>query len=288
MKTRVEPQFDFGANWKAFSDQALTAERVEEARLDFRELFAGIDLREKNFLDVGFGQGLGLLIATELGAKAVGCDISPTCAEVMDQNRSRYFPALTERSIPTVIGSILDTSVVEQLRAKSPDQSRGTYDVVHSWGVLHHTGDMQRAIHHAASLVAPGGYLVIAIYARHWSSSSWRAIKRFFNTSPPIVRRLLIAVLTPVIYIAKWIVTGRNPLTQRRGMSFRYDVVDWLGGYPYEYATREELSSTMEALGFEPVRFNPAGVPTGCNEFVFRRAASSQGQPLRAWPQKFG
>ncbi len=258
-------QFDFGQNWKDFSATALTAERVAASRVQFAALLAPLELRGRTFLDIGFGQGLGLLNAAELGAKAHGCDINPTCAQVVASN-VRHYPYLT--SPPWVlVGSILDPAVVAQLC----DQSPAGFDVVHSWGVLHHTGDMAKAIAHAASLVSPGGHFVLAIYNSHWSSRAWLAIKWSYVRSPRWLQRLFVAALFPIIYMAKWIVTGENPKKQERGMDFFYDVVDWVGGYPYEYASIDQMRGLVEALGFETVKVCPSRVPTGCNEFVFRR-----------------
>jgi 2-polyprenyl-3-methyl-5-hydroxy-6-metoxy-1,4-benzoquinol methylase len=273
VKAREMTQFDFGANWKAFSERELTRTHVDQAKQHFSQLFSGIELRGRAFLDIGFGQGLTLLIATLQGANTVGCEISPTCAAVLHDNQKRYFSELSERTIPIVLGSILDQSIVELLQMKSPDQMNRAYQVVHSWGVLHHTGDMRRAIQNAASLVAPQGFLVIAIYASHWSSGAWRMIKRLYNRSPMFVRRILIALFTPVIFMAKWIVTQRDPMEQTRGMSFYYNIIDWLGGYPYEYATAEDVCGDVNQLGFELVRVIRAIVPTGCNEFIFKRVA---------------
>jgi 2-polyprenyl-6-hydroxyphenyl methylase/3-demethylubiquinone-9 3-methyltransferase len=56
-----------------------------------------------------------------------------------------------------------------------------------------------------------------------------------------------------------------------RGMDFLHDVVDWVGGYPYEYASSEEIRNYVCRQGFICVRMQAAQVPTGCNEFVFQR-----------------
>jgi 2-polyprenyl-6-hydroxyphenyl methylase/3-demethylubiquinone-9 3-methyltransferase len=211
---------------------------------------------------------LGLLTAAAAGARVVGVDINATCAEVLSHNQ-RFFDTLVGIDIPVVIGSVLDPHLIEKARRAGPENGR--FDVVHSWGVLHHTGNMQKAICNAADLVAPGGYFVIALYNRHWSSPIWRIIKYTYCKSPRFVQRTLVAALFPVIYVAKWIVTRQNPRHQARGMDFFYDVVDWVGGYPYEYASRSEVLEIIEPLGFACVQFTPAQVPTGCNEFVFRR-----------------
>jgi len=186
-----KPQFDFGRNWKAFSERALTVGGVEQAKRDFIELLGEIDLAGQSFLDIGFGQGLTLLTATSMGAKTVGCDVNPICEEIPQANQQRLFPDLSDRTIPIVTGSILDEAVVESLRAKSPDPITRAYQIVHSWGVLHHTGAMKRAICNAASLVAPHGYFTVAIYARHWSSPAWRIVKWFYNKSSAAIQHLL-------------------------------------------------------------------------------------------------
>lgn len=262
-------QFDFGKNWADFSDKALTPGRVNEARQAFAKLIepAG-SVAGKSFIDIGFGQGLGLLSAAAAGARASGIDINPKCGEVLERNRRR-FPQLGGSSIPVLIGSILDERVVAQAGAASPGGAG--YDVVHSWGVLHHTGKMRQAVANAASLVKPGGYFVVALYNRHWSSKLWLMIKFLYCKSPPFLQRLLVWTMYPVIYIAKWLVTGSNPRHQLRGMDFYFDVIDWVGGYPYEYASREEVMAMVEPMGFRCTRFNASQVPTGCNEFVFQR-----------------
>src|SRR5437870_5547603 len=131
-----KPQFDFGRNWKAFSERALTVGGVEQAKRDFIELLGEIDLPGQSFLDIGFGQGLTLLTATAMGANTVGCEINPICAEILQVNQQRFFPELLDRTIPIVIGSILDQAVVESLRTKAPDPTTRAYQIVHSWGVL--------------------------------------------------------------------------------------------------------------------------------------------------------
>jgi 2-polyprenyl-3-methyl-5-hydroxy-6-metoxy-1,4-benzoquinol methylase len=258
--------FDFGENWSEFSVHALTPGHVLRARSAFTELTAGIPLAGRALLDIGFGQGLGLLSAASLGAKVHGCDINPKCADVLVRNR-KYFPDLNDTPSVTV-GSILDERTVARLRGIGPPEG---FAVVHSWGVLHHTGNMAQGIRNAASLVAPGGHLILALYNRHWSSAAWRAIKYCYVNSPRWMQRLLIDLFYPVIYVAKWFVTGKNPKRQERGMDFYYDVVDWVGGYPYEYGSQDEIVRALEPHGFALVKFIGARVPTGCNEFIFQR-----------------
>jgi Methyltransferase domain len=271
MSPKEASAFNFGENWAEYSDHALSPSRLAEARADFAELFTGLPLTGGTFLDIGFGQGLSLLIATDSGARTVGCDINPKCAEVLAKNSS-YFPNVDAAGVRVVVGSILDDAIMIKLREAYPGgDGSGGYDIVHSWGVLHHTGEMWNALGRAASLVNAKGHLIIAIYNRHWSSRIWWLIKWLYNHVPRLVQRLLIGLFYPVIYLAKFAVTGQNPKRQKRGMDFYYDVVDWVGGYPYEYASGDEIAAALSPLGFSLLRTTSPPTPTGCNEFVWRK-----------------
>lgn len=258
--------FDFGKNWLEYSKHALTPQRVKEARAGFAKTMAGIPINGASFLDIGFGQGLGILNAAQAGASPVGLDINPTCRAALKQSAAHY-PGVAIDAIPIRIGSILDSSVVADLAALRRGEG---YDIVHSWGVLHHTGDMRTALANAASLVRPGGHLVVALYNKHWTSPAWTVIKRAYNAAPPPLRRVMISTLTPLIRTAKRLVTGAPSERTERGMDFTTDVVDRVGGYPYEYASPSEVTAMAAPLGLQVLRTVPALVPTGCNEFIFR------------------
>lgn len=260
------PAFDFGQNWKEFSENALDAGRFEQAQAHFAELMGGIPLVDQTFLDIGFGQGLSLLCAARAGARIHGLDINPKCREVLLRNSARLTAHEVDQA-KVAVGSILDEQALATVRGWAPDG----FDVVHSWGVLHHTGAMWQAIENVASLVRPDGRFVLAIYNRHWSSSTWATIKRVYASSPTPVQKGLNWIFVPIIYAAKLVATRTNPLRKERGMNFFYDVVDWIGGYPYEYASREDVELFVVANGFVAERFTPAAAPIGCNEFVFRR-----------------
>jgi SAM-dependent methyltransferase len=260
-------RFAFGKNWQSYSQIALTPQRIEEARDAFRHLVDGIDLRDKRFIDIGFGQGLSLIAAMEMGAEVLGIDIDDDNIEALKTTAQ----AMGCTQPPEVrVVSILDRSFVEN--------NRGKFDVVHSWGVLHHTRDMRHAIENACALVAHNGCFICSIYNRHWSSPLWKIIKWSYNKLPAVLQRLVVGILYPVIYAAKRVVTGKNPKKKERGMDFFHDVVDWVGGYPYEYASEGEIRSLVCGFGFACLRVSPAQVPTGCNEFVFQKE-DKQAQP---------
>lgn len=252
--------FSFGKNWYAYCQKALTSKRIHQFRYDFDGLFKEIDLKGKRFIDIGFGQGLALVFAAKKGARAVGIDIDPENIKALEMTRHKTGLLQTPK---TDMVSILDDDYVERFC--------GYYDIVHSWGVLHHTGNMAKAIENACLLVSPRGYFICSIYNRHWSSPVWKKIKWLYNQSPLALQKLLISFFYPLIFLAKWMVTRKNPNQKERGMDFFYDVIDWVGGYPYEYAAKNEIIDFVSPKEFKCLRTSPPEVPTGCNEFIFQK-----------------
>jgi 2-polyprenyl-6-hydroxyphenyl methylase/3-demethylubiquinone-9 3-methyltransferase len=257
----IRRRFAFGKNWQNYVQHALTPANIQHARHAFQQLYADIELQGKTFLDIGFGQGLALFFAREMGADVVGID-NDADNLVSCQHTAAFF----QNQLPAMqVASILDVEFVQEQR------QNGQFDVVHAWGVLHHTGNMRQALYHTTRLVKQGGYLIVAIYNKHWSSPIWKVIKQSYNHAPNIIQKLLISMFYPVIYCAKWVVTGTDPKRKERGMDFFYDVVDWVGGYPYEYASVQSIQQFFCQQHFECIRVIPAKVPTGCNQFVFRK-----------------
>jgi 2-polyprenyl-6-hydroxyphenyl methylase/3-demethylubiquinone-9 3-methyltransferase len=134
---------------------------------------------------------------------------------------------------------------------------------------------MWQAINQSAELVEKNGYLLIAIYNKHWSSALWKRIKKTYNNMPSFVQKTMVWVFSVIIFAAKWLLNFKNPLKKERGMNFYYDVIDWIGGYPYEYASKTEIYSFLEDKGFVLKSFYPSTVPTGCYEYVFQRSVQN-------------
>lgn len=261
-------RFEFGKNWSNFL-RVLDDDRIERAVASLQKLLNVTDLRGATFLDIGSGSGLFSLAAHRLGASVRSFDYDAASVACTAELRKRY--GSSDREWKVERGSVLDSSFLATL---------GQFDYVYSWGVLHHTGSMWEAIQNAATLVAPDGTFVIAIYNDQGAwSKRWAALKRFY-CSGPFGKAVLSATYIPAVVgrqLAADLFWMRNPIRRyteyraHRGMSVFYDWFDWLGGYPFEVAKPEEIFHFCRGRGFEMTNLTTAGGSVGCNEFVFRR-----------------
>ena len=261
-------RFAFGKNWRSFLD-GLDERRIDAAVASVRKL-TGLDtLAGKRFLDIGSGSGLFSLAAMRLGADGVlSFDYDPDSVRCGRELKARFFPGDDRWRVAE--GSVLDEPFLGTL---------GTFDIVYSWGVLHHTGDMYRAFANTAALVAPSGLLAIAIYNdQGWKSRAWRAVKAAFCRTPGALRPLLfspIVILFELKGMVGDLVRGRSPLSRwrsaARGMNPWHDWIDWLGGYPFEVATPEAVFDFFHAKGFRLERLTTCTGGFGNNEFTFSR-----------------
>ena len=263
-------RFAFGENWSRFL-AVLDEDRIRQAEKSLCESLEVASLSGVRFLDVGSGSGLFSLAARRLGATVHSFDYDPRSVACTEELRRRYFPNDAGWKVQT--GSVLDPAYLETL---------GRWDVVYSWGVLHHTGQMLQALANVSDLVARGGSLFIAIYNdQGWASRAWLKVKRAYNRLPRGLRWL---VLWPSA-VRLWgpttmrdIVNGRPFHTWRnysegslRGMSPWRDVVDWVGGLPFEVATPELIFYFYRERGFQLRKLRTCAGGKGCNEFVFAR-----------------
>lgn len=250
--------FSFGENWKDFI-KYISEEQIDAATKDILEWLGQEIIKNKKVIDIGSGSGINSLVFFKLGAeKVLSFDFDPHSVEAT----SLLWGAAGKPPNWNVFqGSILDKELIHQL---------GKFDIVYSWGVLHHTGEMWNAIASAASLVNEGGYFWITIYAKGPNYEKHLKLKRKYNAASHFKKRVM-----ELIFFLPW--AGyrafhlQNPLKLPRGMDTYHDIVDWLGGLPYEVASEDEIVQFCSKLGLnlQRIKVRKEGA---CNIYVFGRS----------------
>jgi len=268
----AETRFRFGENWQSFL-YTIDDASIAEAERNLVRLFPDGALAGKSFFDIGCGSGLAMLAAARLGARVSGIDLDPQSVAAARTLLGHYLP---QGGWSVSVKSVFDLD---------PDVD-GRFAIVHSWGVLHHTGAMWRALERAAALVEPGGRFTIALYSKTPFCGLWAAEKRLYVAAPALVQTALRG-LYKAAYLAGLIASGRNPARYlreykiARGMDWAHNVADWVGGYPYESVTPAAVHDFLAVHGFAFERefVHPAALGgllgSHCDEYVAQRNDSS-------------
>ncbi|RZJ81555.1 MAG: class I SAM-dependent methyltransferase [Flavobacterium sp.] len=266
-QVRNGEKFEFGKNWQSFLS-TLNKERFAIATNSIQQNIGYASGKDKKFIDVGSGSGLFSLTARKLGYNVLSFDFDKQSVECTKFLKEEYFQSDANWKIAE--GSVLDKSYLNSL---------GEFDVVYSWGVLHHTGSMWKALANVIPLVNKNGYLFISIYNdQGWKSKLWRSIKKIYNKSF-FGKYIILSAFVPTyltLYFFQDILRFRNPLHRypqyqtKRGMSLHHDWIDWLGGYPFEVATPKAIFDFYKSKGFALEKLRTTN-SSGCNEYVFKR-----------------
>jgi 2-polyprenyl-3-methyl-5-hydroxy-6-metoxy-1,4-benzoquinol methylase len=268
---KLRSHFSFGQNWASYAEQ-IGKQELTAAKEGLRRLLGGVTLAGKRLLDVGCGSGVHSLAALELGAsEVVAVDLDPRSAKTARMLLAKYAPNAPYR--------VEESSVFDL----NPD-ILGRFDIVYSWGVLHHTGDMDLALRRATAMLNERGEFLFALYRRTLICPFWRVEKRWYSRASRSSQRLTRQAYLALFVLGLW-ATGRGYAKYKadyhkaRGMDPYHDLHDWLGGYPYESISKKAIDHLMSELELTHVRsFVRKGFSTrfglfgsGCDEYVYAR-----------------
>lgn len=178
---------------------------------DGARTFAGLipvdDLRGKRVLEVGCGQGSHAQVLAEAGGIVTAVDLTPRAVEL---TRQRF----SQRGI---------TADVRQMDAEEMDFADEQFDLVWSWGVIHHSASPERIARQVHRVLKPSGQFRVMVYHR-------RSLAALFN-------------------LARGALSGKF----FRGMS-RLEVESYYAdGYVARFYTRSEFAALLRSAGFQTV-----------------------------------
>lgn len=272
----MEGRYGFGENWQKFLKTDFSEERAAIAQAWLLN-FLGLErLDGLSFLDIGSGSGLHSLGAWRAGARqVVSFDYDPNSVAA---TRFLHDRAGKPENWAVFQGSILDRDLCARL-----DKA----DIVYSWGVLHHTGDVWAAIDNTISLMGADSRLYIALYDedRYFAAQEWLDIKQRYNRAGRLRRWLMEMEQVWTVHChRKPVNLLRLPAIARayrasRGMALLADVRDWLGGWPMEFTNPRQVVAFAQARGLALVKLS---VGEGNAEYLFAPAEALERLGLTA------
>jgi SAM-dependent methyltransferase len=235
----------FGFEWHEYATFGWEGETFGPAytQLVFEKqlFFEPRDMEDKLVLDGGCGNGRYTHMATRFGARdAVGCDIS-SAVEVAYKN----------------LAGTENAHIVQADIFNLPFPPR-TFDVVFSIGVLHHTGDTERAFNGLVTLLKPGGTISVDVYRRMgWVNETVDSLLRSVTTKMDRRRLLAISkgvsrVLTPLDRLRYRHISALRLLSNfARLESHHHMLFDWYSAPHADRHRPSELAGWFEKNGIE-------------------------------------
>ena len=255
--------FSFGKNWSKFISRAEDSSYID-AFNSLKKLISHTSISKGSFLDIGSGSGLFSMSAVKLGFNVTSFDLDLDSVNATKLTKKKFFPNQSTWKIYK--GSILDNNFLKKILKNQK------FEIVYSWGVLHHTGDLQTSLKNSIQLVKKNGYLILAIYNdQGLFSNYWLIVKKMYNYN--FIFKLLIIILHApyFLFFIPIIKIFLKKEFDNRGMKIWYNYLDWIGGYPFQTSKPSDLINFVQNQNFKLVYKNLVGTKLGCNEFIFKQ-----------------
>ena len=261
-------RFEFGKNWIKYLDD-FNEIKLKNAEDSLKNMLDIETLAGKSFLDVGCGSAIFSLAAKNLGANVVSTDYDPHSVVCANSLKNKFYK--DDISWTIIEGSAINKDFMNSL---------GQFDIVYSWGVLHHTGEMWNALNYIDHNVKEQGKLFISLYNdQGFMSKIWKFIKKLYVKTPRFLRFIivfpcLIALWGPITLrdflklkpFASW-----KNYNKQRGMAAYRDLLDWVGGYPFEVASPDKIFHFYKQKNYSLKNLITISGGHGCNQYVFQK-----------------
>jgi 2-polyprenyl-3-methyl-5-hydroxy-6-metoxy-1,4-benzoquinol methylase len=249
----------FGFQWHRYQKVQLDHDerRIEDRDFRMKTGLRPEELQGKLVLDVGCGMGRFAEVATRWGARVVGVDLS-AAAEVAAKNlKDREFVAFQADvfALPFLPGS---------------------FDIIYSVGVLHHTPDCEAAVKTLEKYLKPGGILAVWLYSGYNKWYRFSDIWRHYTSSmKPTTLHTILKVAVPVLYNTQLVlnkvplvgppVAGLMhhvfPVNRQKNPELRMlDTFDWYSPKYQSKHTYEQVFRWYEAMGMDDMRVGETSI----------------------------
>jgi ubiquinone/menaquinone biosynthesis C-methylase UbiE len=183
---------DFEEGSKEFFE-AVAKNRYKAYAPWLKKLIDGIDVKDKTVLELGCGLGTDLMSFARNGAKVIGLDLTPKHIEF-----AKKLFKISNMPAEFVLGD-----------AESMDIPSESIDVVYSFGVLHHTPHIDKAVAEIQRVLKPGGLAVVGLYHKN----SWQYWINIFLIHGVFKRKLANMTMNDLLSsVIEYSTSGARPL----------------------------------------------------------------------------